>query len=54
MRRAAICTPTLEEGEEEMGLNMILDEIGGALLGLLAGGMAISMLALLMNYASSF
>lgn len=37
-----------------MGLDIIMEEVGGALLGLLAGGMAISMLALLMQYATGF
>lgn len=35
-----------------MGLDLIMEEIGGALLVMLSGGMVISMLAILMNYVS--
>lgn len=37
-----------------MGLDLIMEEIGGALLALLAGGMVIYMMAQLMNYVSGF
>ena len=37
-----------------MGLDLIIDEIGGALLGLLAGGFTIAMLILLLDYAAGF
>ncbi len=35
-----------------MGLEMIVSEFGGALLGLLAGGAVIGMLVVLLNYVS--
>ena len=35
-----------------MGLDLIIDEIGGALLVILSGGLVISMLGQLMNYVS--
>lgn len=37
-----------------MGLDLIMEEMGGALLVLLAGGATIAMLATLMNYVSGF
>ena len=35
-----------------MSLELVIGELGTALLGLLAGGMAVSMLAALMDYVS--
>ena len=37
-----------------MGLDLLIDEMGGALLSICSGGLGIAMLALLLNYVCGF